>query len=520
MTEWFYRGGGSLPVNFPSYIVREADTKLENLIKEGNFCYILTPRQMGKSSLRVRVSDKLQQQEFACVSIDVSEIGVNNLESADQWYLTLLSAIVKKLKLEKKILLEWWKSNLHLTPVFRFSNFLCEKIIELTSSRVVIFLDEIDSILSIDKRVFNSDDFFACIRSIYNARVDNPAVNRINFVVIGVASPNDLINDVKRTPFNIGSSVQLDNFTFQEAGVLKEGLKNLTTESNALLKKIFYWTNGQPVLTQKLCLSIYKEETAPVKNIPSLVRKHIDKLFLKNNLSDSDNSNLLNIQNRIENDDRYGLQIIDAYKKILTEGSIREVRGNLSQIYLRLTGLVRCVNGFLEINNRIYEKKFNTVWADEVRSKIYRPFNAALEEWADSNKSEEKVLRDQQLNDYNYWCYSRNDLTALEKEFQDHSNNVKTKEEAIAKIRIEEREKSKIKFGEQLREGLKREELSEQSITRILEAFNISEELKAQKIDEIMDQTNKEEELALPEKLQKLREKRNVNIQENKKEPE
>ena len=511
--ERFYQDGGSLPENLPSYVVREADSKLEQLIKDGNFCYVLTARQMGKSSLRVRVSRKLEKQGFSCVSIDVSEIGVNNLASSDQWYFTLLSMVVKKLKLEKKELSDWWSANSELTSVNRFYSFLAERVITLTTGRIVIFLDEIDSILSIDKTIFHSDDFFACIRSIYNSRADNEALNRINFVVIGVASPNDLMHDAARTPFNIGTSVQLDNFTLKEATVLKGGLKKVTPEPEALLKKIFYWTNGQPVLTQKLCFSIYKDDVQVIKSIASLVKKHVDKLFLKNSLTDSDNSNLLNIQNRIENDDRYGLQILEAYKTILTQDSIAEIKRDMSQIYLRLTGLVRCVNGLLQINNRIYEKKFNSDWAEHVSNKIHRPFRADLKDWIDSGRSDEKTLRGEHLTEYNKWCEARNDLTPSEKEFQRISNFVLAKEEAIAKIQGKAREESDrltqesiVKFLEDVREGFTkdRQEVPQQ-IAKYYEAYNIRGKSKSQDIEERMDQTKKEEELELSEKLQQLR---------------
>jgi hypothetical protein len=69
------------------------------------------------------------------------------------------------------------------------------------SGQIVIFVDEIDSILSLS---FSIDDFFALIRSCYNLRADNPEYNRITFALFGVATPSDLIADKKRTPFNIG----------------------------------------------------------------------------------------------------------------------------------------------------------------------------------------------------------------------------------------------------------------------------------------------------------------------------
>jgi hypothetical protein len=57
-----------------------------------------------------------------------------------------------------------------------------------------------------------------------------------------------LINDPKRTPFNIGQRVELTDFTLDEAAAL--GLP--TDQTQELLK----WTSGHPYLTQRLCVAL------------------------------------------------------------------------------------------------------------------------------------------------------------------------------------------------------------------------------------------------------------------------
>ena len=81
------------------------------------------------------------------------------------------------------------------------------------ATNLVIFIDEIDSVLSLN---FPTDDFFTFIRACYNQRVDQPAYNRLTFALLGVATPSDLIQDKKRTPFNIGRAIELNGFEWHE----------------------------------------------------------------------------------------------------------------------------------------------------------------------------------------------------------------------------------------------------------------------------------------------------------------
>lgn len=79
----------------------------------------------------------------------------------------------------------------------------------MVAAQVVIFVDEINTTLSLNF----TDDFYAAIRALYDARAHMPILQRLSFVLIGVATPGDLIRDSKRTPFNIGQRVDLADFS-------------------------------------------------------------------------------------------------------------------------------------------------------------------------------------------------------------------------------------------------------------------------------------------------------------------
>jgi len=64
----------------------------------------------------------------------------------------------------------------------RFGKFL-EAVLRSLPQKIVIFIDEIDSMLSLQ---FNRYDFFATIWQCYNRRADQPNYRRLSFTLLGV----------------------------------------------------------------------------------------------------------------------------------------------------------------------------------------------------------------------------------------------------------------------------------------------------------------------------------------------
>ncbi len=75
-TKSYFRVGGTLHLNTPSYVKRPADDDLFEQVLAGKFCYVLTSRQMGKSSLMLRTAQRLKDQNIQSV-IEIGEFAPN-----------------------------------------------------------------------------------------------------------------------------------------------------------------------------------------------------------------------------------------------------------------------------------------------------------------------------------------------------------------------------------------------------------------------------------------------------------
>ena len=151
-TAGFFVVGGTLRRDAPSYISRAADQNLYKFLQAGEFCYVLTARQMGKSSLMVRTAIRLRDNGTRVAVLDLTSLGQNL--TTEPWYNGLLERVGQQFGREAE-LEEAWLRFPQLGPMRRFMRAITDSVLPGLNDRAVVFVDEIDAVRSLPFSTLN-----------------------------------------------------------------------------------------------------------------------------------------------------------------------------------------------------------------------------------------------------------------------------------------------------------------------------------------------------------------------------
>lgn len=376
--------GGTISPDSPAYVERKADVELFLRLKQGELCYVLDSRQKGKSSLMARTMVKLRQAGIATAHLDLQSLGTNL--DPERWYFGMLWVLGESLGLQEAMF-EAWASNPQLSAFQRWSQAIETVVLPRLSSRLsagqsmsedrisisrpaerlVIFIDEIDMVRSLD---FSTDEFFHGIRDFYNRRSTDARYNRITFCLIGVAKPSELVKDARVTPFNVGKRIDLADFTHKEALCLSRlfvdcGLSTTQEQAERLIDRIIYWTNGHPYLTHKICATLEREGGNKSKED---IDRVVQQLFLSPESLQED-PNISDVARRVlelppDGMDReaYLFALSERLENLFRRGGLPADDADPILKTLRLAGLTRNSTHAVRLRNRIYERVFNLNW--------------------------------------------------------------------------------------------------------------------------------------------------------------
>jgi len=364
-----FQPGGALRQD-AIYVERRADTLLPAALLAGELSYVLAPRQMGKSSLRVRTETELRRHGHATVSIDVTALGATGA-TPETWYFGMIDEIARRLSLPDPA--PFWSRHRRLSPVQRLSRYMKTSLLAEVAAPIVVFFDEIDAVRALP---FPVDDFFAALRALYNERAEDRACERLTFCMMGVAAPTDLMADVTRTPFNVGRGIRLEDFDQEEAKGFLPGLASLTEEAQTALTAVLYWTHGHPYMTQRLCEALLRDPREPDLPVRVQVSRLINNLFFTRGRTDDLSLASMEREFQRARVRRRALEMLSLYGRLLADENILSVSDDPVQTALRLAGMAAerddGASVWLRVRNPIVEHVFDDTWAQQTTTALER----------------------------------------------------------------------------------------------------------------------------------------------------
>lgn len=416
------------------YIERPADAELLSVLRRGDYAYVLSSRQTGKTSLMIRTLRRLRSQGVRCAKVDLGGLGTD--PDPAQWYHSLAVEIAEATGCGEAFAEPFFSSAVRRTPVQRFTRFL-RGLLARSEAPLVIFIDEVEGFLKLPMRV--ADDFLAAIRSCFNDRDREPLYRKLSFCLLGVCTPTELIRDERRTPFNVARGIHLEDFSWDavRSGFLPV-LGNDSAEAEACLARLHAWSGGHPYLTHRLVEEVQRraEEGEPLS--PELAEQAVADLFLGS--LGREHENFLEVERRLCLGPAHRVQRRLALYRALLRGESVPVRGHDPiQLELRIAGLLREIRPageppHLAVRNRIFAAVFDETWAPKVDPAKLDPalwMKDQLERWNELGRKDAFVLRGEELFEARRWAEEQPSLEPACRDFLEASRRVDDHERSI-----------------------------------------------------------------------------------------
>lgn len=247
---------GTMPHESPFYIERETDREATQVLceMEGVTITIKGPRQMGKSSLLNRLMVDGCGKGMKTAFIDFQMIENFAMQDADIFYRQFCSLLSWEFEIEDRVE-EFWKSP--LGHVQKTANYIQRHVFkEIQDSPILLGMDEVERMFASPFR----SDFFSMLRSWHNNRARGGDWLRLNMALVTSTEPYQLIADLNQSPFNVGTVVELADFSPVQVAELNQ--RHGRPLSQHQVGKLNALLGGHPYLTRKALYLVASGRTA------------------------------------------------------------------------------------------------------------------------------------------------------------------------------------------------------------------------------------------------------------------
>jgi hypothetical protein len=238
---WSYPDG-PVSLDSPFYVERPPIEELvyREIIQPGCVIRIRSPREMGKTSVVLRLLAFAQMQGYRSVNLNCNQIDFSCLTDLNKLLRSLCWQIATELDIDPKLDDKWDEE---IGCKLSCSLYLQSYLLKQSKSPVVLVLNEVDRFFEYPEI---AEEFFGLLRSWYEqARQDNN-FQKLRLVVV-YSTEVYVTLDLNRSPFNIGLPIHLPEFTDYQVEDLARR-HGLDWTCNNEVKQLMSLVGGHPAL--------------------------------------------------------------------------------------------------------------------------------------------------------------------------------------------------------------------------------------------------------------------------------
>jgi hypothetical protein len=245
---------GSMGADSAFYIERaEDEVALTALARPGGTVTILGPRQMGKSSLLIRAVHQARQRQKRIALLDFQQLETAALTDGDVFYRQFCEWMTVRLRLPSQVE-QFWQQFKALGNPLRCTYYVQDYLLATVEGSIFLAMDEVDKLIAAPFR----DEFFSMLRSWHNERAFEPAWKQLDLAMVTCTEPYQLIQDLNQSPFNVGTSITLKDFSAEQMAELNRRHGGVLDAAG--LHSLMDWVGGHPYLTRKALYEVARRQ--------------------------------------------------------------------------------------------------------------------------------------------------------------------------------------------------------------------------------------------------------------------
>ena len=232
---------GLVPLDSPFYVERspiEADC-YEAIQRRGSLIRIKAPRQMGKTSLLIRVLNQAKQQGYETVRMSLQTADDKALDDLNEFLQWFCCIVTEELDLPDK-LAEYWKGSRGI--VRRCQRYFEKYLLPEIDKPILLGLDEVDQVFEHPEI---ATDFFGMLRVWHEEGKSDPMWAKLHLVIVHSKEVYVPLS-INRSPFNVGLPIELRELNHQER--LNMIVRHQLNFSEPELKQLLTLVGGHPYL--------------------------------------------------------------------------------------------------------------------------------------------------------------------------------------------------------------------------------------------------------------------------------